>query len=167
MTFEEVRLDLDTINCSISIHLHNCITIESVCLHEKKLTNWLSPQVHGYREKHLLRPCHKFLNPSESQFIQCHAYDIQFYNVLYSVQIRQSLFELLALTCSISRIWAIWPMPWVTNRSGKTLLFPGKSSTGGFSKPEFSGGYFVDRKKLLMKEMTSWHCVMASKPLHV
>lgn len=36
MTFEEVRLDLDTINCSISIHLHNCITIESVCLHEKK-----------------------------------------------------------------------------------------------------------------------------------
>ena len=81
MTFEEVRLDLDTINCSISIYLHNCITIESVCLHEKKLTNWLSPQVHGYREKHLLRPCHKFLNPSESQFIQCHAYDIQFYNV--------------------------------------------------------------------------------------
>ena len=81
MTFEEVRLDLDTINCSISIHLHNCITIESVCLHEKKLTNWLSPQVHGYREKHLLRPCRKFLNPSESQFIQCHAYDIQFYNV--------------------------------------------------------------------------------------
>ena len=81
MTFEEVRLDLDTINCSISIYLHNCITIESVCLHGKKLTNWLSPQVHGYREKHLLRPCHKFLNPSESQFIQCHAYDIQFYNV--------------------------------------------------------------------------------------
>jgi hypothetical protein len=58
-------------------------------------------------------------------------------------------------------------MPWVTNRCGKTLVFPGKSSTGGFSKPEFSGGYFVDRKKLLMKEMTSWHCVMASKPLHV
>ena len=50
MTFEEVRLDLDTINCSISIHLHNCITIESVCLHYIKLTNWLSPQVHGYRE---------------------------------------------------------------------------------------------------------------------
>ena len=68
MTFEEVRLDLDTINCSISIHLHNCITIESVCLHEKKLTNWLSPQVHGYREKHLLRPCHKFLNPNPSLF---------------------------------------------------------------------------------------------------
>ena len=30
--------------------------------------------------------------------------------------------------------------------------FPGKSSTGGFSKPEFSGGYFVDRKKLLLRD---------------
>ena len=70
------------------------------------------------------------------------------YTVLYSVQIRQSLFELLALTCSISRIWAIWPMPWVTNRCGKTLLFPGKSSTGGFSR--------VFRRVLCWQEETAY-----------
>ena len=154
MTFEEVRLDLDTINCSISIHLHNCITIESVCLHEKKLTNWLSPQVHGYREKHLLRPCHKFLNPSESQFIQCHichAYDIQFYTVLYSVQIRQSLFELLALTCSISRIWAIWPMPWVTDLEKTWFSQENHLQMVGFPNLSFQEGTLLTGRNCLKR----------------
>ena len=82
MTFEEVRLDLDTINCSISIHLHNCITIESVCLHEKNLQIGCH---HKFMATEKSTSCdlavNFWINPSESQFIQCHAYDIQLYTV--------------------------------------------------------------------------------------
>ena len=78
------------------------------------------------------------------------------------------VFELLPYpmkSCSISRIWAgIWPMPRVNISKKCELGFPRKIIYKWCVLHIWVFRRAIccdDRKKLLMKEMTTWHCVMA------